>query len=201
MQGIMDFLKYIPALIVAIVIHEFAHAAVAYLFGDKSAKHQGRVSLNPFRHLDPLGILALVIFRFGWAKPVPINSSNFKNYNVGMFCVSIAGIVTNFLFALICSRLLKLNIINNGYILSFLYMSIIINLNLAFFNLIPLPPLDGSNILLSFFNQSTAYEVQRYSRYTNLILLVLIFSGSVSKMLGMLVLPTFEWMLSLWVIF
>lgn len=198
MQSLLDFIKYIPALIVAIVIHEFSHAAVALAFGDNSARSSGRVSLNPFKHLDPLGLISLFIFRFGWAKPVPVNSSNFKNYNLGMFFVSIAGIVSNFLFAFLCSNLLKLNLFTNEYIISFLLMSIVINLNLAYFNLIPLPPLDGSNILLSFFSKKTAYEVQRYSRYTHLILLFLIISGTISKVLGMVVIPTFNWMLS-WV--
>lgn len=196
MRSLIDFLRYIPALIVAIVIHEFAHAAVALAFGDRSASSEGRVSLNPFKHLDPVGLLSLFIFRFGWAKPVPVNSNNFKNYKLGMFCVSIAGIVANFIFAFLSAQLLKSNIFTSQYMVSFLVMSIIINLNLAFFNLIPLPPLDGSNIILSFFDRRTAYEVQKHSRYTHLLLLILIMSGGISKMLGMLVPPIFNWMLS-----
>lgn len=199
MDAILSFLRYAPALVLAIVIHESAHALAALAVGDRSAKDMGRVSLNPFNHLDPIGLISLFIFKFGWAKPVPINPRNFKNYNLGMFVVSIAGIVTNFIFAYICSLLIKANIVSgSSYLNTFLFMSMLINLNLAFFNLIPLPPLDGSNILLSFFSPRTAYEVQKYSRYTQLLLVVLIFSGSISNVLGQLVMSTMNWMLS-WV--
>lgn len=197
MDAIISFLRYAPALVLAIVIHESAHALAALAVGDKSAKDMGRVSLNPFNHLDPIGLISLFIFKFGWAKPVPVNPRNFKNYNLGMFLVSIAGIVVNFLFAFICAIIIKNNAVSSSsYFYTFLVMSMVINLNLAFFNLIPLPPLDGSNILLSFFSPRTAIEVQKYSRYTQLLLVVLIFSGSISNVLGHLVMSTMNWMLS-----
>lgn len=199
MDAIISFLRYAPALVLAIVIHESAHALAAMAVGDRSAKDMGRISLNPFNHLDPIGLISLFIFKFGWAKPVPVNPGNFKNYNLGMFLVSIAGIVVNFLFAFICAIIIKNNVVStNSYLYTFLVMSMLINLNLAFFNLIPLPPLDGSNILLSVFSPRTAYEVQKYSRYTQLLLVVLIFSGSISDVLGHLVMSTMNWMLS-WV--
>lgn len=194
----MDFKTIIIQVIAvtfAIVVHEFAHGFVAMLFGDNSAKNEGRLSLNPFKHLDPLGVMSLFIFKFGWAKPVPVNSNNLKNYNIGMFFVSIAGIATNFLFAFIFGKILKYASINSTFIIDLLVYLMIINLNLAVFNLIPIPPLDGSNILLSFFSRRTAYEVSKYSRYSSLVLLILIVSGSVSKIMNLVIWPIFEWIL------
>ncbi|WP_245893779.1 site-2 protease family protein [Ezakiella coagulans] len=184
------------ALLIAIVLHELAHGLVAYIFGDDTAKRSGRLTLNPLKHLDIFGIISLLVFKFGWANPVPVNSSKLKNYNVGMFFVSIAGITINFLLAFITARVAKDISFSSEVVRDFVFYFIIYNLNLAFFNLIPLPPLDGSNIILSFFPETTAYEVHKYNRYTQLILLALIISGAVSKFLGMVIQPVFLWMVS-----
>ncbi|MDO5714469.1 MAG: site-2 protease family protein [Tissierellia bacterium] len=196
MDRVIEIIKIFPCVVIAIVIHEFAHAYVAYLMGDSSAKDSGRVSLNPFKHLDPLGIITLMIFRFGWAKPVPIDTSRFKNYNLGLFLVSIAGIVANLLLAFLLSLILKHVKITNQYIFYFVFVTMIININLAIFNLIPLPPLDGSNIILSFFSKRTAYEISRYSKYSYILLLVLIFTGNVGKILSPLITKIVNFLLS-----
>ncbi len=190
------FLISMVALLVAIVLHELAHGLVAYFFGDDTAKRSGRLTLNPFKHLDIFGLISLFVFKFGWANPVPVDTGKLKNYNVGMFFVSIAGIATNFLLAFITAKIAKDISFSNEIIRDFVFYFIVYNLNLAFFNLIPLPPLDGSNIILSFFPEHTAYEVHRYNIYTQLILLVLIISGAVSKFLGMVIQPVFLWMVS-----
>lgn len=190
------FFISMAALLIAIVLHELAHGLVAYIFGDDTAKRSGRLTLNPLKHLDIFGLISLLVFKFGWANPVPVNSSKLKNYNVGMFFVSIAGITINFLLAFITARVAKDISFSSEVARDFVFFFIIYNLNLAFFNLIPLPPLDGSNIILSFFPETTAYEVHRYNRYTQLILLALIISGAVSKFLGMVIQPVFLWMVS-----
>lgn len=190
------FLISMVALLVAIVLHELAHGLVAYFFGDDTAKRYGRLTLNPFKHLDIFGLISLFVFKFGWASPVPVDTGKLKNYNVGMFFVSIAGIATNFILAFITAKIAKDISFSSEIIRDFVFYFIVYNLNLAFFNLIPLPPLDGSNIILSFFPEHTAYEVHRYNIYTQLILLVLIISGAVSKFLGMVIQPVFLWMVS-----
>lgn len=190
------FLISMVALLVAIVLHELAHGLVAYFFGDDTAKSSGRLTLNPFKHLDIFGLISLFVFKFGWANPVPVDTGKLKNYNVGMFFVSIAGIATNFLLAFITAKIAKDISFSSEIIRDFIFYFIVYNLNLAFFNLIPLPPLDGSNIILSFFPEHTAYEVHKYNIYTQLILLVLIISGAVSKFLGMVIQPVFLWMVS-----
>lgn len=190
------FLISMVALLIAIVLHELAHGLVAYFFGDDTAKMSGRLTLNPFKHLDIFGLISLFVFKFGWANPVPVDTRKLKNYNVGMFFVSIAGIATNFILAFVTAKIAKDISFSSEIIRDFVFYFIVYNLNLAFFNLIPLPPLDGSNIILSFFPEHTAYEVHRYSIYTQLILLVLIISGAVSKFLGMVIQPVFLWMVS-----
>ena len=190
------FLISMVALLVAIVLHELAHGLVAYFFGDDTAKRSGRLTLNPFKHLDIFGLISLFIFKFGWANPVPVDTGKLKNYNVGMFFVSIAGIATNFILAFITAKIAKDISFSSEIVRDFVFYFIVYNLNLAFFNLIPLPPLDGSHIILSFFPEHTAYEVHRYNIYTQLILLVLIISGAVSKFLGMVIQPVFLWMVS-----
>lgn len=190
------FLISMVALLVAIVLHELAHGLVAYFFGDDTAKRSGRLTLNPFKHLDIFGLISLFVFKFGWANPVPVDTGKLKNYNVGMFFVSIAGIATNFLLAFVTAKIAKDISFSSEIIRDFVFYFIVYNLNLAFFNLIPLPPLDGSNIILSFFPEHTAYEVHKYNIYTQLILLVLIISGAVSKFLGMVIQPVFLWMVS-----
>ena len=138
-------------LLYSVIFHELAHGWVAYRMGDSTAKSLGRLSLNPLKHLDPVGTILLFLFGFGWAKPVPVNFSQLRDRRMGMILVSAAGIITNMLLA-VCAlfvyRLLPLS--SSGIPAELLYYFARINILLAAFNLIPLPPLDGSKILMGF---------------------------------------------------
>src|SRR5690554_729966 len=139
----------IPALLLAISVHEFAHGYAAYRLGDPTAKHHGRLTLNPLAHLDPIGALMLLIFRFGWARPVPVNSAYFKDRKKGTLIVSVAGPLSNILMAWLFFNLVR--ILPNRMptfalaqtVYHFLLLNLNYNLGLAAFNLLPLPPLDG----------------------------------------------------------
>lgn len=176
----------LPGILLAIICHEFAHGYAAYRFGDPTAKHYGRLTLNPIAHIDPAGFLLLLVAGFGWAKPVPINPNYFKNRKLGTFIVSIAGVVTNMLLAIILTILFGLHIvfINNGLVNDIIYYAIRINIVLAVFNLFPIPPLDGSKIILSFLPQSMEYHYYRFQKYSYAILLALIFFGGINRVLS-----------------
>ncbi len=144
----------IPAILIALTIHEYAHGYVAWLKGDNTAKQAGRLTFNPFAHLDLIGTLMLFFGPFGWAKPVPVNPINLDNPKRDMIYVGAAGPVSNILMALLFGalfRIIKLTVGSgsiNTMFFAFIQLSILINLGLSFFNLIPIPPLDGSNILM-----------------------------------------------------
>ena len=154
MLGIREMILGLPGMLLGLTFHEFAHAYAAYRSGDPTASYSGRLTLNPFPHIDPLGFLALFLFGFGWAKPVPVNPALMRKPKEGMLFVSIAGPFANFLLAVAIALLFRLGyrgLFNDG--LSFmLQFAVLINLVLAFFNLIPVPPLDGSKILFSLVN-------------------------------------------------
>ncbi len=181
----------IPALLLAITIHEYAHGRVAYQFGDATAKWQGRLSLNPLRHLDPIGTIALLIFGFGWAKPVPINPYNFRDYRTGMLWVSLAGPLANLSLAFAALFLLyiplSLGLIWTPY-LRFMETLVLFNILLGIFNLIPVPPLDGSKILAALAPDNIAALFRRIEPFAPVLLIVLIFSGAVSR----IVVPIFQ---------
>ncbi|KGQ21550.1 site-2 protease family protein [Thermus filiformis] len=159
------FLLAFAALVFSLVLHELGHAYAAYAFGDDTARRQGRLSLNPLVHLDPIGTLLLLLVGFGWARPVPINPARFRNYRLGLFVVSVAGIAVNLLLAVVFALLVRLlyDLDPVGVVQTFhrleatpggllalgFYFAASINLVLAVFNLLPIPPLDGSKILQS----------------------------------------------------
>ena len=181
MEIITSLLLSIPGLILALSMHEFAHGYAAYKMGDNTAKYQGRLSLNPLHHLDPIGTLCLFLFKFGWAKPVPINPYNFKNRRAGIIVVSLAGPIMNFFVALTCKVFIeiiwKLYWFNDFslFLLQILEYSIGLNIGLMCFNLIPLPPLDGSKILselLPYRYREAFYTLERYSSYILMIALI-----------------------------
>lgn len=170
------------AVLVAIVPHEMAHGYAAYLSGDETAKNDGRLSLNPLNHLDPIGTLCLILFKFGWAKPVVINPNNFKNRKLGTFFVSIAGVLANFILAIISVIIIK-HVKLNDFAFE-LFMSIFwFNIILGVFNLIPIPPLDGSKLLFSFLPSRYEYYLIRYEKYGYILLLILIMTGAIDKIL------------------
>jgi len=174
--NILATVIFVIIILFAITIHEFSHAAAATMLGDPTPRLAGRLSLNPIKHIDPIGFIMLLLVRFGWAKPVPINPYNFKNPARGEMVVSFAGPVSNFLAAFIVARLIKLlslSALSGGYFLGMISDFIWINLALAVFNLIPIAPLDGSHILEPFI----PYEYKRiFEQYGFFILIfILIF--------------------------
>ena len=143
------FLMVAVAILLALSIHEYFHAWMAYYLGDPTAKHAGRLTINPIAHLDPIGTLLLFFIGIGWGKPVPINPLNFKDRKKGDLLVGLAGPGSNFLMALVVGLVLRFIIISNSGLLFFLAFFIWINLVLGLINLMPVPPLDGSHILFA----------------------------------------------------
>lgn len=185
-QTILTYAVIYSALLISLILHENAHGLAALYMGDTTAKDSGRLSLNPLKHLSPLGTLSLFIFHFGWAKPVPINPYNFKKKKLGDFLVSISGIVTNFLLAFIFLIIFEFAISKvdaNPYLVLFVKSMVQYNVLLGVFNLIPLPPLDGSKIIMTFLPDKVTYKLLSVERYTNMILIALIFTGSISKVI------------------
>lgn len=185
-----------PVILIAISFHEFAHGYVSYKMGDPTPKMDGRLTLNPFKHLDLAGTLCLLFFHMGWAKPVRINTAHYKNKKKGTILVSLAGPAMNFLLAflslLIYGGLYKYGIANYAKIvestifsvgLNLAYYSAVVNIGLGLFNLIPLPPLDGSNVLGALIPKVNEFYF-RIRQYRSLILIILLVSGILSRPLS-----------------
>src|SRR5512136_70078 len=152
------FVLLVIPLLYSIILHELAHGWVADKMGDSTARWLGRLSLDPRKHLDPIGTLMLFIFGFGWAKPVPVNFNNLHDLRKGLIFVSAAGIVANILLAFVALFLLRLlNPETFGALSTFLIYMAQINIMLAAFNIIPIPPLDGSKILMGFSSRQFQY--------------------------------------------
>ncbi len=171
----------IPALLFAISIHEYAHAQCADSMGDPTARYMGRLTFNPLAHLDPIGAILLVVAGFGWAKGVPININNFRNRKEGILKVSFAGPAANlflcFLAALMMALLSRLGVMSTG-LYNFLWWMQLYNVWFAFFNLIPIPPLDGSKILSELLPPGAAWKFDNFiGRYGFYILIALVFTG------------------------
>ena len=180
--NLQDIIIRTIAVLVAIIPHEMAHGYAAYLCGDETAKNDGRLSLNPLHHLDPIGTICLIFFKFGWAKPVMINPNNFRDRKKGTSFVSIAGVLTNFILAIISVIIMK-HIRLNDFVFE-LFMNIFwFNIVLGVFNLIPIPPLDGSKLLFSFLPLKYEYYLIKYEKYGYIILLLLIMSNNLDKIL------------------
>lgn len=187
----------IPA-IFAITVHEVAHGWVAYRLGDKTARMLGRLTLNPVKHIDPVGTLlipaVLLIFSnfiFGWAKPVPITTENFKNPRRDMAFVAIAGPFSNLIMALIWAVILKLALFSLGsapwVAMPLIYMGqagIIINLVLMILNILPIPPLDGSRVLYAIIPAKYAYQFSRIEHYGFIIIILLLITGVLGYIIG-----------------
>ena len=178
----------LTVIFLATPFHEFAHSFAALKLGDYTQRYNGRNSLNPLNHIDYVGALCILLFGFGWAKPVGVNSRYFKNPKAGMAITAFAGPLSNIILGFVAYVILTLLpiIFSTAYYTSeiilyvayFLEFFVTINISLAVFNLIPIPPLDGSKILFAFLSNRTYYAIMRYERYFGFILMALLISGA-----------------------
>lgn len=182
-----SFIVIAVPLMYAIIFHELAHGWVAYRMGDPTAKNQGRLSFSPLRHLDPMGTLMLFIVGFGWAKPVPVNFRNIRDYRKGMILVSSAGIIANIILAFLALLIYSMMSMPHTSKVSLLLVSFArINIILAAFNLIPIPPLDGSKILMGFAPATVQAFLVRLERFGFLIVIGLLFLGVLNPVIDFL---------------
>ena len=200
-EQIIQILLMIPVMLISLSVHEYAHARIAYARGDATARNLGRMTVNPLKHIDPIGALCMILFRFGWAKPVPVNSRNLRNPQRDMALVSVAGPISNLLLAFLGALLytLSLRLFFNNFVflsenefllkgsmmlLTFLELFHFANITLAIFNLIPIPPLDGSRILTMFLPPKYYWKLQQYEQYFGIALMLLVLLGSFSGILS-----------------
>jgi len=184
----LSFLIWAIALLIAVTVHESAHAWISDKLGDPTARLLGRISLNPLAHLDPIGTLMLIFFRFGWGKPVPFDPFNLRNPKKDSALISLAGPVSNLILASLLSLLLRFTPL---IAISFILIPIIIiNINLAIFNLLPIPPLDGSKILYGVLPMSWAEEYNSFMKdYGTILLILLIIPINGTSMAISLIMP------------
>ena len=187
-----QLLYSVPVVIIAICMHELAHGYISYKLGDPTPRLTGRLTWNPLKHLDLFGSLCLLVFGFGWAKPVQVNPYYYKNKKRGMILVALAGPVTNFILAFIGCLLVSLitRIMGSSitfetemgyrvflYIIQFLYYFILLNIGLGTFNLIPFPPLDGSKVMAAVLPEPVYMKWMQYERYGHFLLMVILYLG------------------------
>ncbi len=192
---IYDLIAYIFAVAFVVFctlpIHEYAHALVAYKLGDSTAKNMGRLTISPMAHIDWIGALMILLVGFGYAKPVPVNARNFKNPKLGMALSAIAGPLSNIIMALLflVGAQAVSHSVNEATVLwsavyTFLYFAALVNVSLAVFNLIPIPPLDGSRVLNAVLPDKYYFKLMQYERYIVLVVFVLLLTGVLSKPLS-----------------
>lgn len=195
----MNTIISLPLFFIAVIVHEYAHGWTAYKLGDPTAKYAGRLTFNPLAHIDPMGTiflpLLLTVMRspvvFGWAKPVPINFALLRRPKRDMLLVSMAGIAANLLMAVFFSILLKTGLfLTSTYGWLALNYGILVNLVLAVFNAVPVPPLDGSKILLGVLPRELAFSYMQLERYGMLVLIILLWSG----LFDLLIWPVIIWL-------
>lgn len=199
--SLTELLYSIPCILIALTVHEVAHGWMAYKLGDPTAKTMGRLTLNPLKHLDPIGALCMLFFHFGWAKPVPIDSRYFKKPKRDVALTALAGPVSNILMAfcgILLFSILRAVFVQVGAASSFgatiqqlvlylLFYFYSLNLSLAVFNFLPVPPLDGSRIFLVFLPQEYYFGIMKYERYIQLALMLCLWLGFLDGILSTLV--------------
>ena len=195
-------ISIIPALF-CITIHELAHGFAAYRLGDTTAKDLGRLTLNPIKHIDIFGILMMVVVGFGWAKPVPVNMNRFRNPKTGMAVTSLAGPLSNILLAVVFFFIFGLFYTPfGGYTasgigdiaLQMISRAGTLSVALAIFNILPIPPLDGSKVLFSLLPEAAYYKLMRYERYGMILLIVFVWSRFFSNTIGAATYKVCEWL-------
>jgi len=182
-QRLLSYVLFLPPILLALTIHEYAHGYIALRNGDPTAKFAGRLTFNPIKHIDLFGLIAFILFRFGWAKPVPINPMNFRNLRTGIIQTSLAGPLSNFLIAIPFGLLLRVfpGQVNALYPLYIMIEGFVVfNLIFCAFNLIPIPPLDGSHILFELLPSRFEPLEHWLSRYGFVVLIGLIFFDNIT---------------------
>lgn len=199
------------AVLMAMSIHEMAHALVAYEMGDATAKARGRLSLNPFAHIDWAGLLCLLLFGFGWAKPVPIDPGRYKDPKAGMVWTAFAGPAANFILSFLCVLIFEILVYFTGsfpgsavgsFLISLCSTTAIISAGFGIFNLIPVPPLDGAKVLWAFLPDREYFKINNPPAWVSLVFVVLVVSGILSRPLSTMCSTMIGWMESgaLWIV-
>ena len=197
-EGLISFLYTLPALLFCLSVHEFAHAYTAYKLGDRTQKAMGRLTLNPFSHIDIAGFICIALFGFGWGKPVMIDDRNFRNKAAGNALTAFAGPCSNIIMAILFTIILKIllitgvilptiNSVVGSIILNMLILTIQFNVVFAIFNLIPIPPFDGSRILYFFLPAKGREYMYKIEQYSFIIVLVILVTGIGSKLVSPIV--------------
>ena len=187
---ILEYVFLGVCILLSLILHECAHGYVALKCGDPTAWMLGRLSLNPAKHLDPIGTLCMVFLRVGWAKPVPVNMNRFRNPKRGMALTALAGPASNLILAAVFLFLYGLCFLPlsksaaGRYFLKMIDLTAVISIGLGIFNLLPIPPLDGSKILFSFLSDGSYRLLMRYERYVSLLLFALVWAGVLGKPLS-----------------
>lgn len=194
--SIINFLISLPIFLVAVIVHEYAHGWIAYKLGDPTPKYSGRLTLNPLVHIDPIGTLILPLFLlisgsriiFGWAKPMPVNFLSLRHPKKDIFWVGLAGPLANISLALLLSVLLKLKLPLNQNLFELIVFAILINLVLAVFNIIPIPPLDGSRLVTALLPWRYAHSYNKLEPFGFIILIGLLYLGLLNRIIWPIVL-------------
>lgn len=203
LSNVLAIVLRVAAVFLCLTIHETSHGLAAYALGDPTAKRERRLSLNPLRHIDPLGLLMMFFAGFGWAKPVPVDMRYFKNPKSGMAITALAGPLSNFLLALVLLFLCKFMIYHavattfTLTLFEFLYVTAYLSVGLGMFNLIPIPPLDGSKVLFSILPDRLYLKLMRYEHYGMIALLLLSLAGAGDGFLSMLMNAIFKALMAL----
>ncbi len=188
----LSLILSLPALLIALTFHEYAHGYAALKMGDPTAKYSGRLSFNPVHHMDLMGTICLLFFGFGWARPVPVNPRNFRDAKKGAIVVSLAGPFANFVLALFFSFVIAAmeRFVSANTFTVFFYnifsACVYLNVGLMIFNLLPIPPLDGSKVLMEFLPPRAKYKFYEFERYSSIILMALIVFNVLTPVLSFL---------------